>query len=365
MFSYFKDKSVLITGCCGSVGKELISQLANFNKNKPLEIIGIDNNESALFFQDQDYINDERIRFFVADIRNSDDLRKHLVGVDVVFHCAALKHVVLCERSPDQALSTNINGVQNIIAMSQQAGVQKVIFTSSDKAVNPTNVMGTTKLLGEKLITAANSNKLPTKTIFASTRFGNVLGSSGSVIPIFHNQISLGGPVTLTDKNMTRFVMSIEESVRLIIQSATLAKGGEVFITKMPVILIKDLAKTMIAELAPRYGFNPNSIEIDEIGIKPGEKLYEELVSSEEVRRVIQQDEYYILLPAFSGMYEHVEYDYPKVKTTPLKSPYISCVDNAIDVESVRNLLHKNKLLNKPTIDKHRRYWPGDKEEKN
>ena len=146
MFSYFKDKSVLITGCCGSVGKELISQLANFDKNKPLEIIGIDNNESALFFQDQDYINDERIRFFVADIRNSDDLRKHLVGVDVVFHCAALKHVVLCERSPDQALSTNITGVQNIIAMSQQAGVQKVIFTSSDKAVNPTNVMGTTKL---------------------------------------------------------------------------------------------------------------------------------------------------------------------------------------------------------------------------
>ena len=157
----------------------------------------------------------------------------------------------------EQFIETNVVGIQNVISASKINNVEKVIFTSSDKAVNPTNVMGTSKLMGERLITAANSTKRGKGPIFASTRFGNVLGSSGSVVPIFHNQIINGGPVTITDKAMTRFIMSIGEAVRLVIDSSIKAHGGEVFITKMPVVRIPDLA-TMIELLAPKYGLDVN-----------------------------------------------------------------------------------------------------------
>ncbi|MBT4732583.1 polysaccharide biosynthesis protein, partial [Candidatus Woesearchaeota archaeon] len=242
---FFDGKSIFVTGSCGTIGAELIVQLLSNPKYSPNEVIGIDNNESSLFFQDQQFLDDSRASFFVADIRDKDELSKRMRGVDVVIHAAALKHVILCERSPEQAVQTNINGVQNIISAADMNNVEVVIFTSSDKAVNPTNVMGTTKLMGERLITAANSSKRENGPIFASTRFGNVLGSSGSVIPIFRNQISNGGPVTLTDRNMTRFVMSVEEAVELVLNSVIEAKGGEVFVTKMPVMRIKDLAVAM------------------------------------------------------------------------------------------------------------------------
>ncbi|HKJ87815.1 MAG TPA: SDR family NAD(P)-dependent oxidoreductase, partial [Gammaproteobacteria bacterium] len=268
-----EGKRILVTGACGTVGDELVRQLLTDAAFAPEEVIGLDNNESDLFFLDQEYLEDARARFFVADIRDRDELERRMRGVDVVFHTAALKHVILSERSPDQAVQTNILGVQNVIAAATATGVERVIFTSSDKAVNPTNVMGTSKLMGERLMTAANSNKRGDGPVFASTRFGNVLGSRGSVIPIFHNQIAAGGPVTLTDPDMTRFVMSIEESVRLVIDSAALAQGGEVFITKMPVVRIADLARVMIDELASGYGHDPESLSITEIGTKPGEKL--------------------------------------------------------------------------------------------
>ncbi len=208
----------------------------------------------------------------MADLRDGEKLSRSMQGVDVVFHAAALKHVILCERSPFEAVQTNIHGVQNVILAARKNNVERVIFTSSDKAVNPTNVMGTSKLMGERLMTAANSNARGEKTIFASTRFGNVLGSSGSVIPIFRKQIQKGGPVTITHPKMSRFIMTIEESVRLVIDSATVAKGGEVFITKMPVINIQDLAEVMLEELAPTYGYKAEDIELTEIGTKPGEK---------------------------------------------------------------------------------------------
>ena len=232
--SLFKDKRILVTGACGTVGSELVRQLLQNPEHVPSEVIGIDNSENDIFYLDQQYLSDPRAKFFVLDLRELNDLTDKFQGVDIVFHCAALKHVVLCERSPEQAIRTNIEGVQNVIAASRANGVDRVIFTSSDKAVNPTNVMGTSKLMGERLMTAANSNQRDGGTIFVSTRFGNVLGSNGSVIPIFHNQIASGGPVTLTHEDMTRFVMSIEGSVHLVIDSAKQAKGGEVFITKMP-----------------------------------------------------------------------------------------------------------------------------------
>lgn len=357
-----KDKRILVTGACGTVGTELIHQLLTDSKYDPAEVIGIDNNESELFFLDQAYILDPRTQFFVADIKDKDELTRRMRGIDVVFHAAALKHVILCERSPDQAVQTNIQGVQNVIAAATENDIDRVVFTSSDKAVNPTNVMGTSKLMGERLITAANSSKRDGGPIFSSTRFGNVLGSNGSVVPIFHNQIAKGGPVTLTHKEMTRFVMSIADAVALVIDSSRIAQGGEVFITKMPVVRISDLANAMIEELAPRYGFKPEEIEIAEIGTKPGEKLYEELMSPEETRRAVELDEYFSVLPAFRGIYHDIPYDYPGILSAAVTNPYVSAEERPLSVNEIREFLRVNDLLDTPEQETAQRYWPGDKE---
>ena len=364
MSTYFTGKSILITGSSGTVGSELVKQLLGMGKFSPKYIIGIDNNESELFFQDQGYLDDQRVQFFVVDVRDQLSLSQKMAGVDIVFHCAALKHVILCERSPEQAVQTNIIGVQNVITAAQQNMVEKVIFTSSDKAVNPTNVMGTSKLMGERLMTAANSNKRIRQPIFASTRFGNVLGSNGSVIPIFHNQIAKGGPITLTDKKMTRFIMSIEDSVKLVIDSAVQARGGEVFITKMPVVRIEDLAIAMINEIAPIYGFKPEEIALTQIGVKPGEKIYEELMSSEETRRAIELESYFSVLPAFRGIYYDIDYDYNDILSKTVTNPYISEQVEPLNVNQIREFLREFNLLDAPNELTSLRYWPGDKEEK-
>lgn len=359
------NKRIFISGVCGTVGSELVKQLLTNDMYSPLEVIGVDNDETNLFFIDQEYLSDPRVNFFLVDIRDRDELLRKMRDIDYVFHSAALKHVIINERSPEQAIQTNIVGVQNIIYSAIENKVEKVIFTSSDKAVNPTNVMGTSKLMGERLMTAANSNKRSGGPIFASTRFGNVLGSSGSVIPIFHNQIKNGGPVTVTDNQMTRFVMSVQESVRLVIDTIEYAKGGEVFITKMPVIQIEALAQAMIEELAPRYGFKPEEIEITEIGIKPGEKLYEELMNSEENRRAIELKQYFSVLPAFRGVYHDIEYDYDDIVTKEVTNPYISANESPLTVGEIKNLLSDYGLLAKPLEKASERYWPGDKEESN
>ena len=360
----FKNKNILVTGACGTVGAELIKQLLTEERYEPNEVVGLDNNESQLFFLDQQFLDDPRARFFLADIRGRDELKRKMQGIDIVFHAAAYKHVILCERSPEQALQTNIHGVQNVISAAIENEVEKVIFTSSDKAVNPTNVMGTSKLMGERLMTAANSNKRDSGPIFASTRFGNVLGSNGSVIPIFHNQIAQGGPVTLTDREMTRFVMSIRESVRLVIDSSQQARGGEVFITKMPVIRIADLAQAMIEELASIYNYGGDDISIKEIGTKPGEKLYEELMSPEETRRAVELENYFAVLPAFRGIYHDIDYGYEDVVSTKVENPYVSADEIPYSVKQIKQFLKKNNLLLTPHESTASRYWPGDKEEK-
>ena len=341
----FDGKSILITGACGTVGAELVKQLLAGNLYSPREIIALDNNESKLFFLDQEYLQDDRAHFFVADILDLDGLIDKMRGVDIVFHVAALKHVILSERSPEQVIKTNIHGVQNVITAANINDVETVIFTSSDKAVNPTNVMGTSKLMGERLMTAANNNKRAGGPVFASTRFGNVLGSNGSVIPIFKDQISRGGPVTLTDRNMTRFVMSIKESVRLVLDSAELAKGGEVFVTKMPVVRIEDLAVAMIDELAVRYERDPSDIEIVEIGVKPGEKLYEELMNMEETRRTIELEKYFSVLPAFRGYRKDIDYSYSSAISEVVTRPYVSELETQLSVDEIKKFLVKAEIL--------------------
>ena len=359
MTSLFNNKRILVTGACGTVGAELIRQLLTDPRYKPDEVVGLDNNETELFFSDQQYLNDARAKFFIADIRDRDEVTRRMRGIDIVFHAAALKHVIMCERSPEQAVLTNIQGVQNVIAAANLNNVEIVIFTSSDKAVNPTNVMGTTKLMGERLMTAANSSKRENGPIFTSTRFGNVLGSNGSVIPIFRNQILNAGPVTLTDKNMTRFVMSVKEAVELVLNSVVEAKGGEVFVTKMPVMRIKDLAIAMIEELCPE------GMEITEICSKPGEKLYEELMSDEETRRTVELDKFFSVLPAFRGIYSDIEYDYSEIVSETVKDPYVSEQQSSFTVEEVKRFLKSNNLLSDSSNNtQDARYWPGDKEEK-
>ncbi len=341
----FSGKKILVTGSCGTVGGELVKLLLDRKKYQPAEIIGFDNNESELFFQEQNYQHDERSSFLLADIRDAARIRQALEGVDIVFHAAALKHVVMCERGPMEAVQTNIQGVQNVIDGAIHNKVERVIFTSSDKAVNPTNVMGTSKLMGERLFSAANSSRRAAGPVFSSTRFGNVLGSNGSVLPIFHEQIRNGGPLTVTDPEMTRFVMSVTQAVELVISSTSLAKGGEVFITKMPTINILDLAHVMIAKLAPLYGHKPEAIEISIIGAKAGEKQYEELMSMEETQRAVELDQYFSVLPAFRGLYANIEYDYENTVSTQVSDPYSSDQQTRLTREEIADFLELHGLL--------------------
>ena len=354
-----QDKSVFVTGCCGTIGQELVRQL--IEEYRVDEVIGIDNNESELFFLEQRYATYGNARFALGDVRDRDKLIRRMKGVDIVFHVAAFKHVILCERSPFEAVQTNILGVQNIIHAAHENNVEKVIFTSSDKAVNPTSVMGTSKLMGERLMTAANSNQKKSGPVFASTRFGNVLGSRGSVVPIFTEQIRRGGPVTLTDPDMTRFIMSISEAVRLVIDSHVHAKGGEVFITKMPVLRIKDLAEVMTEILAPKFGYDPEQIEIKVIGAKPGEKLYEELMSEEETRRASELRDYFVVLPAFRSIYREIQYEYPDVISMKVQRPYISSQEQLMSQKVIEKFLTDNNLLDLPFMQSQHpaeRYWP-------
>lgn len=362
MKDFFKDKRVLVTGCCGTVGQELVRQL--LEEYRVAELVGIDNNESEVFFMEQRFLEFHYSHFFLADVRDRDKLSRKLYGVDIVFHTAAFKHVILCERSPYEAVQTNILGVQNVIQAAYEASVNRVIFTSSDKAVNPTNVMGTSKLMGERLMTAASSNQRSGGPIFASTRFGNVLGSRGSVIPIFREQIKKGGPATLTDPEMTRFIMSIRGAVQLVIDSAVLAQGGEVFVTKMPVIRIKDLATVMIQELAPSYGYDPEGIETRIIGTKPGEKRYEELMTDEETRRAIELPRYFAIKPAFSSLYKDIEFNYPKIVSSEVSRPYNSSNEPVLSKSELRDFLYNNSLLEGEPLmhfEPSQRYWGDEK----
>lgn len=343
MKSLWKNKKVLITGVCGTVGSELLKQLVDLGVTS---IVGIDSNESELFFATLPFRDNDDINFYLCDITNKSELRRLFKGVDIVLHAAARKHVILCEKSPSEAVRTNINGTQVLIDVALEMEVERVIFTSSDKAVNPTNVMGTSKLMGERLMTAANASKQGMYPIFASTRFGNVLGSNGSVIPIFKKQILNGGPVTLTDDKMSRFVMTIEEAAKLVLQSVFLAHGGEVFVTKMPIIQIKDLAVAMIDIIKEKENIHTD-FEIKIIGAKAGEKLYEELINDEEVRRTVEIEDFFAVLPAFKSVYKDIEYTFNGVEQKPVDRIYRSDLEPSMSVPELKEYLEEEELLYK------------------
>lgn len=335
------NKNVLVTGVAGTVGSEIARQLT---ERSIRSMIGVDNNESALFFVEHKFEDHRNFSFALADIFDMNSMIALMEGVDIVVHAAALKHVSICESAPRSAIRTNILGTQNVIQAASQASVERVLFTSSDKAVNPTNVMGTSKLMAERLMTAANAQSRSGRTVFASTRFGNVLGSRGSVIPLFKQQIADGGPVTLTDPTMTRFIMTLSEAVKLVMDSVFLSKGGEVFVTKVPVCRIEDLAIVMVEELSACYGHNPNSMRIKTIGPKPGEKFYEELMNEEEIRRSIELEDHFVIVPALRS-HSVIEYDYPGMRRERPQLPYNSSVAEPMTREELRRFLLANRFL--------------------
>lgn len=337
----FRGKSVLVTGAAGTVGRALIDRLVTFGCSR---VVGLDNNESELFFLNEANARSGMFEPALCDVRELEDLTRIFRRVDVVFHAAALKHVPLCEQYPVEAVKTNIYGVQNVVQAARAAGVQRVLYTSSDKAVNPTNVMGTSKLMGEKLINAANLTAKDDGQVFSSTRFGNVLGSRGSVVPVFREQIRQGGPVRLTDSGMTRFIMTLDDAIDLVLKAGVLARGGEVFITKMAAIRIADLAQVLVEELAPKFGRDPKTIKIVESGRRPGEKICEELMNEEEVRRSIELEDYFAVLPALSDLYGENSQQYNGVVAKKVDHAYNSETAEKMSVEDLRTYVRAHRL---------------------
>lgn len=345
--SQLAGKRIVVTGGVGSVGRAIVEKLAA----SPVgHVRVIDNNESGLFDMEMDLAGPKGkagLDFFHADITDEREMRRTFDGMDLCFHCAALKHVPSCERSPFSAVKVNIEGVEVVGRVAQMQGLEKVIFTSSDKAVNPTNVMGTSKLMGERLFTSMNFlTHSDSPTLFSSTRFGNVLGSRGSVVPLFAQQIAAGGPVRVTDRRMTRFVMTMQQSADLVIGSMVLARGGEVFITKMPVLRIVDLARVMIQHLAPAYGHDPRSIGIEITGSRPGEKLWEELSTDEEANRLLESDDFLIVMPAgHTAEQRRQKYAFDEIGARPSGIVYHSDREAAIGDDQIWALLMRDGVL--------------------
>jgi FlaA1/EpsC-like NDP-sugar epimerase len=287
MNNYYKGKTILVTGGVGSIGSEIVRKLLTFY---PKAVRIMDINESGLFHMENE-LDNPRARFLVGDIRDKDRLRLASRGVDIIFNASALKHVPLCEYNPFEAIKTNIVGTQNIIDVAYDEHVKKAITISTDKAVNPASVMGATKLLAERITILANRYVDKKATCYSIIRFGNVLLSNGSVVPLFKQQIENGGPVTITDSEMTRFTMGIPDAVNLVLKATTIANGGEIFILKMKALRIIDLVDAMV-EMA-----HNKSISKKLIGMRVGEKLHEELLTEEEARKAYENEEMFIVMP--------------------------------------------------------------------
>ena len=281
---------ILITGAAGSIGKELVKHCLD----KYEAICAFDNNEDGLFNLrseiNVDFPNSHhKLRYFLGDIRDQERLINAFKDVEIVFHCAALKHVALCEYNPGEAVATNIQGTKNVIEAAINNNVRKVILTSSDKAVNPSSAMGATKLVAERLCISANSLVGNGSTRFCCVRFGNVWNTNGSVGKIFKRQIKNKQQITITDKRMTRFFVKMEEAINLCIFASERMEGGETFVLDMGIAKVVDIAN----ELIHQYGDG----SIKEVGASPGEKLYEELFTDVESMRTILIDDVYLILP--------------------------------------------------------------------
>lgn len=342
MKGLFSGKKILVTGGTGSVGSLTVKELL---KHEPEVVRIFDLDETRLFeLQEELKSYGGKTRFLLGNVCDKQRLVRAMEGIDIVFHMAALKHVFSGEYNPFEAVKTNVSGTQNVIEAAAESNVEKVIFTSSDKAVSPSNVMGTTKLLGERIITAANYYKGNRKTVFSSVRFGNVLGSRGSIVPLFRKQIEAKGPVTITDEAMTRFVLSPNQAIQLLFKATELASCGEVFVFKMDVLRPVDLGKAMAEMLAPKLGFKAEDIEFKIIGPKPGEKLFEELMTEEESKRALETEGLFVVLPEIKELCSLSNGNYAKMSKAG-KASYSSNAQKLLSVEEVKELFSREKIL--------------------
>ena len=282
----WKDKIVLVTGGSGSFGKKFIRLL--LDEIHPAKIIVFSRDELKQHEMRVHGYDDPRLRYFIGDVRDRDRLIRAMNGVDIVVHAAALKQVPACEYNPMEAIKTNILGSSNVIDAALDAGVERVLALSTDKAVNPVNLYGATKLAAEKLFVQSNSYAAGSATRFSCVRYGNVVGSRGSVVPIFLLQRN-NGKLTITDERMTRFWLTLEQGARFVIRCIEQMRGGEVFVPKIPSTHIIDLARA----IAPQA-------KIDVIGIRPGEKLHEVLIHEDEARSTIEMEDMFVVQPSGS-----------------------------------------------------------------
>ncbi len=283
------NKTILITGGTGSFGHHFVDYV--FKHYEPQKIIIYSRDEYKQFIMDNEYKkHSSRMRFFIGDVRDEERLKMAMNGVDYVIHAAALKQVPACEYNPNEAIKTNVNGAMNVINAALTMGVKKVVALSTDKAVNPINLYGGTKLVSDKLFCAANAYSGASGTKFAVVRYGNVAGSRGSVIPFFQNIIDHGGAsLPITDYQMTRFWISLEQGVLLVIKALEEARGGETFISKIPSFRITDLAQAMLP-----------GCSMPEVGIREGEKLHEIMVTREDSLHTYEYEGHFIVYPHYN-----------------------------------------------------------------
>lgn len=286
------DKTILITGGTGSFGNRFIERILNEYNPKKIIIYSRDEFKQDLMkkvFIEKCPDKYEKLRFFIGDVKDKDRLYRALVGVDYVIHAAAMKQVPACEYNPFEAIKTNINGAQNLVDACIDRGVKKCVALSTDKAVNPINLYGGTKLVSDKLFISANAYSGNDGTIFSVVRYGNVAGSRGSVIPFFKSLIEDGKKeLPITDFNMTRFWITLDEGVDLVFKALEESKGGETYISKIPSFKITDLAKAML-----------DDVKMKEVGIREGEKLHEVMITKDDSRRTYEYDKHYIIYPNF------------------------------------------------------------------
>jgi len=325
-------KRILVTGGTGSFGKMFVRKLLDFN---PEQVIVFSRDENKQGSMERE-ISGGNIRYVLGDVRDYQSVRSVMRGVNIVVHAAALKWIPQVEYNVWQGIQTNVVGVQNIIEAAKDEGVEKVVALSTDKAVDPVNAYGMTKALQERLITTANVSNLKGCPVFVSTRYGNVLGSRGSVVPLFRSLIDRGLPITITDPSMTRFVMTLEDSVALVLEALSKGVGGEVFVKKMPAHTVGDIVDIMLSEV-PK-----DKRRVDNIGIRPGEKIHEVLVSESESLRTIDMGKYYVILP---------QIDLPNIKeaykTQKRIGPvvYASNTTSRISKEDLSAMMRGEKLL--------------------
>ncbi|SMC40266.1 polysaccharide biosynthesis protein [Sporomusa malonica] len=335
--NFFTGRKILIIGGTGTIGQSVLRYILNEDP----EVVRVFSRDEHKQFELREKMGHfSNIRYLIGDIRDCDRIERAMQDIDYVFHLAAMKHVPACEYNPYEAVKTNIIGTQNIIKSALNTGVKKVIFTSTDKAIAPTNTYGASKLMAERLIASAQCNSGNNGTIFAAVRFGNVMGSRGSVIPLFKAQIAEKRKITVTDLTMSRFMMTLGQATDLTIKAMQTAQGGEVFVLKMPVICLKDLAEVIIEETTEKLGIAAADVEIYEGGLRPGEKMFEELMTIEEAKDAYELPDMFVI----PNMFLQRELSYPGAKKAIQKS-YSSDDEMLVSRQKLREMLQENGLI--------------------